>query len=460
MGSRLAALSVAAAWALAGPAGASGGATWTPLGLEGMSATLLHAVPGTLYAAVEDELGNGLGVWRLELDAPGSQWEPLGPSGIRVRSILKLGSNPDQLLVGVHAEAPETTRVYRTDDGGASWVPSDSGTCASGGGGSRDVRVLRADPDEPGRILAGGSALFESLDNGRTWDIADTHPSVCEGGSNYAVWDIRFSPHDSLTIWLSAASGGFVYLYRSTDGGESWKFVYAPPFRVIRRLDFHPTDPGLLYCTDSTEFYRLVIGPFTWDPLLHEYWGLVGGHVDLLNPAELYVGVEEFVDAGYLLLFSPDDGATWTPLDEEGQIPTEGRLRWVERAPENPWRFYLGFESAGVWMVERGVVGVGAAGDRNIAPRELTVIRNPALDEVVFGVSGSPAAPGARLAIFDSAGRFVRGFEPASGVGAGDPGFRWDGRDRAGRDVPAGTYFAVAEVGGEHLVSKLVWLGR
>lgn len=69
--------------------------------------------------------------------------------------------------------------------------------------------------------------------------------------------------------------------------------------------------------------------------------------------------------------------------------------------------------------------------------------------------AGGGAAATARLELFDTTGRLVRGFErsvPAAGL----LDLPWDGRDDAGRSVPSGLYFYRVRLAGETLRGQLV----
>ncbi len=79
---------------------------------------------------------------------------------------------------------------------------------------------------------------------------------------------------------------------------------------------------------------------------------------------------------------------------------------------------------------------------------------NPVAGEARFRL-GLPAAGPARLEILDVAGRLVA--TPAQGeFKAGEHSIRWNGRDRRGKPVPSGVYFAVLERSGEHRAVRVV----
>jgi hypothetical protein len=92
--------------------------------------------------------------------------------------------------------------------------------------------------------------------------------------------------------------------------------------------------------------------------------------------------------------------------------------------------------------------GLGESGVRNVFP-------NPARSNQVIELS--TVAPGARVEIVDVAGRLV--WRHALGGSAGSRAVAWDGRNGAGRRVPAGVYFVrvggPGERGGTHRIVRV-----
>ncbi len=85
---------------------------------------------------------------------------------------------------------------------------------------------------------------------------------------------------------------------------------------------------------------------------------------------------------------------------------------------------------------------------------------------VRFARAARAGAPGAstvrRLTIFDAAGRRVRSLETSATGSGGDAAvesFAWDGRDEAGRALPAGVYPFQFEADGEWIGGRLVRVG-
>ncbi len=79
---------------------------------------------------------------------------------------------------------------------------------------------------------------------------------------------------------------------------------------------------------------------------------------------------------------------------------------------------------------------------------------NPAIGPVTIGYRMA-AAGSAAIEIFDSAGRLVRRIEAGTHL-AGRYSVTWDGRDDAGRTVPAGLYLTRVEAGGAVMGARVV----
>src|SRR5215218_2162676 len=100
-----------------------------------------------------------------------TRWEVLGPGGGgTMRKPTISPHDPRRVLVGC-----DMTGAYLTEDAGASWRMFNLGT---------DVSSFAFDPSNPDAIYAGTTALWKSVDRGRTWRMMfpdparDTHASM------------------------------------------------------------------------------------------------------------------------------------------------------------------------------------------------------------------------------------------------------------------------------------------
>jgi photosystem II stability/assembly factor-like uncharacterized protein len=210
------------------------------------------------------DLSTGDGVYK-STDA-GKSWTHLG-----LRDTQQIGqlavdpTNANIVFVAAegHPYGPSNERgLYKSTDGGATFkrvLFVDDKTGAS------EVRI---DPQHPNIVFAGmwqrqegpwengswqgaGGGLFRSTDGGDTWK------KISGGGLPDGIEQVNvtISPTDSNRIYIEAAMGRRVGLYRSDDGGSTW--VHAPendtrPEERIGGGDLpvpvvDPKDPNTLY---------------------------------------------------------------------------------------------------------------------------------------------------------------------------------------------------------------------
>ncbi|HEX6339328.1 MAG TPA: hypothetical protein VFZ85_20405 [Jiangellaceae bacterium] len=151
-------------------------------------------------------------------------WEP-GFGGQAVHTVLPHPVDEARILV-----AMSTGGVYVTEDGGASWQPSNTGIKAyflpdPWPEYGQCVHKVARDPVEPERLFAQNHhGVYRSDDGGKSWtSIADGLPSdfgfpvVVHPGAPNTAWVVplvadghRFPPDNALQVW------------RTSDGGESW----------------------------------------------------------------------------------------------------------------------------------------------------------------------------------------------------------------------------------------------
>jgi photosystem II stability/assembly factor-like uncharacterized protein len=253
-----------------------GATTWSPIfDKEGTSAIGSIAVapsdPNVLYVGTGEtclrgNISHGDGVYK-SLDA-GKTWKNVGLRDTRaVGAVIVHPRNPDIVFVAAlgHPYGPNSERgVFRTTDGGKTWekvLYKDENT------GAVDVVF---DPNNPNILFAAlwqvhrtpysldsggpGSGLYRSGDGGATWKLLDGEglPKPPYGKIGVAV----SADSDRIYALIEAAEGG---LYRSDDGGEKWQLVN-PSRSLYQRAWYYmhvtadPKDPNTLYIQDVQSF--------------------------------------------------------------------------------------------------------------------------------------------------------------------------------------------------------------
>ncbi len=184
---------------------------------------------GSGEANIRGNVAPGAGIFK-STDA-GKTWTHVWKQVGQIGTMAAHPRDPDVAFAAVlgHAFGPNRERgVYRTRDGGATWqqvLSKDEATGAS------DVTL---DPNNPSILFAGlwqarrqpwgmtsggpGSGLYRSSDGGSTWKQLTGH-GLPEG--NWGKVGVRVAPSDSRRVYalIEAEKGG---LFRSDDGGETW----------------------------------------------------------------------------------------------------------------------------------------------------------------------------------------------------------------------------------------------
>ena len=177
-------------------------------------------------------------------------WALEGPTNVggRLTDLAIDPADPDTVYV-----AAATGGVWKTTDGGVTleqaW-PDDAaqavGAIAIGADGAIWAGTGELNPGG-GSITFGGTGVYRSDDGGATWKRRGLVDSGTTGR-------IVAHPTDPKTLYVAAGgslfnAGGERGIYRSTNGGASWRQVLAPetPFSGGADLVMDPTNPERLY---------------------------------------------------------------------------------------------------------------------------------------------------------------------------------------------------------------------
>ncbi len=259
---------------------------------EGLLVT--GGAPETVYVATL-----GAGVYRSADGGatwlPANEGLPVGDLGVEVLALAVAPSDPETLYAAVPAAPGSPAAVFRTRDGGDHWSAP-----APGGPELPEVRDLVVDPGDPLRLYA-APGPFASEDGGETWrSIAcDLPPSVA------FVTPDAILPADPANPVILYAGGGTAGLQRTRDAGATWEPVGTGlplEFRALAHdLAVDPADPDLLFLATTVHFPS---PPETGEP--------VGG-----------------------LFKSEDGGLTWVPATGGGLPATEVESLLLDRrAPD------------------------------------------------------------------------------------------------------------------------------
>jgi photosystem II stability/assembly factor-like uncharacterized protein len=225
---------------------------------------------------------------------------------------------------------------------------------------------------------ATGGGVWKTSDGGSNW-----RPLSDKDFRTGSVGAIAVAESDPNVVYVGMGEGpirGNVShgdgVYKSTDGGKSWKNVGLQDASQLPRIVVHPKDPDLVYAAAQGHvwgpnpergIYRSKNGGKTWERVLFvsEKTGASDLEMDPTNPRILYAGFWqvqrrpwELVSGGPEggLYRSTDGGDTWKKLS--GGLPegTVGKIGVAASGARSGrvWAIVEAREKGGVWRTEDG----------------------------------------------------------------------------------------------------------
>lgn len=198
-------------------------------------------------------------------------------------------------------------------------------------------------------VAAAAGGLWKTINNGTTWK------QIFQGGKTAAVGDVAIAPSDPNVIYVgmgephsrnSISWGDGVY--RSTDGGESWRHLGLEYTFHIGRIVVDPRDPDIVYVAALGNLWsktkgdrglykrvRSETGQLTWKKLkgFDDGTGFYDVILDPENPDVVYATSWERDRKPWVFLSgggpnngiwkSTDAGQTWIRLEGNGLPPSE-----------------------------------------------------------------------------------------------------------------------------------------
>lgn len=244
------------------------------------------------------------------------EWRNLGPN----RGGRSLGSSGSPGRINEYYFGATGGGLWKTVDGGTEWFPVTDGKIGSSSIGA--VAVAETNPDvvyigggetQLRGSITQGEGVYKTVDGGKTWrdlGLKDTQ----------AISRIRVHPTNPDIVYVAAL--GHPYgdneqrgVFKSTDGGNNWKKVlYVSPKAGAADLIIDRTNPEVLYAS-------------TWQ-VYRKAWKMWGGGPDCK------------------LWKSENGGETWTDLTQNPGMP-EGPIGkiGVTVSPVNPKRVWAVVEA-------------------------------------------------------------------------------------------------------------------
>ena len=266
----------------------------------------------------------------------GLKFRSIGPAAAsgRVMSIAVNPKNKFEYYVGVASGG-----VWKTVNDGTTWTPVFDKE------GSFSIGWVALDPNDPAVVWVGagesnsqrsvdyGDGIYHSDDGGKNWQNLGLKKSEHIGR-------VVIDPRDSKVVYVAAEGplwgpGGDRGLYKSADGGKTWKAVLTIGENTgVTDVAIDPSNPDIVYAAayqrrrhvftlidggPESAIYKSTDAGATWNKLKNGLpsvdMGRIGLAVSAVDPTVVYATIEAADGKGGIFR-SNDRGANWERRNE------------------------------------------------------------------------------------------------------------------------------------------------
>ncbi len=199
------------------------------------------------------------------------------------------------------SETPKDTIITGALVGGLKWR-SIGPAWASG-----RIADFAVNPNNHAEYIVGVASgnVWKTINNGTTWK------PIFENYGTYAIGDVEYDPSNINVVWVGTgennhqrATGYGDGIYKSVDGGKSFKNMGLKESRQIGGIVVHPEDGNVVFvaCEGSMwgpggdrGLYKTTDGGTTWNKVLEisEHTGVNNVVMDPTNPDIMYATSEQ-----------------------------------------------------------------------------------------------------------------------------------------------------------------------
>ena len=302
---------------------------------------------------------------------------------------------------------------------------------ATMGGRIDDFAVLETNPSVFYVATATGG-LWKTMNHGTTWESLFNDQDVV------SIGDVAIASNDASVVWVgtgennnrqSGSWGGGIY--KSTDGGHTWKHMGLTESHHIARIVVDPVDHDVVYVAALGHLwgpnrergvYKTTDGGVTWSPVLQvdENTGATELVMDPTNNKVIYAATYQRRRTnwgfngggpGSAIWKSSDAGRTWTKLTDGIPAGDKGRIG-LDIYRKNPNVLYARIEhraQSGLYRSDNAGASWYKVSDFNPRPMYFSQVRiDPTDDHRIYML-------GVEIFTSDDAGRtFVPNYVPHS----------------------------------------------
>jgi photosystem II stability/assembly factor-like uncharacterized protein len=202
--------------------------------------------------------------------------------------------------------------IMKSTDAGNSWFSASSGI------ENKDVFSAKVSPQDPNQVLAtvwnnccgvgGFLGIYKSTDGGNNWNFSNTG---INGSAN--LFRIVYDPGSPNIVYVA---GYFGALYKSTDGGDNW-INLSYPGGDINGIIVQPN--GTLWCGGWNGLRKSTDQGSTWQTIT----GLPGGVWNLvyiespINDTNILYITLHYSDYQKVIYKTTDNGSSWTQIAQQ-----------------------------------------------------------------------------------------------------------------------------------------------
>ena len=210
-----------------------------------------------------------------------------------------------------------------------------------------DIAALPS-PSKTFYVAAAAGGIWKTVNNGMSYRPIFENERVASMGA------LAIAPSDTQQVWAGTGEPNSRNsiepgkgIYKSTDGGNTWKLMGLEKTEHIGRIAVHPTNPNIVYVAalgaawrtnPDRGLYKTEDGGTTWNlvKFISDKAGFIDVGIDPKNPDIVWASSWERIRGPYFLKSggpgsalwkSTDAGKTWTEIKGEGWPTTEkGRI--------------------------------------------------------------------------------------------------------------------------------------
>lgn len=211
-------------------------------------------------------------------------------------------------------------------------------------GMSGRVTAIDVDLSDSDRIFIGTASggVWLSENGGISWK------PIFDDQDNLSIGALKINQNNPAEIWVGTGEGNprnshnsGKGVYKSIDGGKTWKHMGLEKTKLIHRIIIHRDDPNVVFVgamgtawapTEDRGVYKTTDGGETWEKALYvnEKVGVADMVVDPSNPNKIIAAMWEFGrepwffnsgGPGSGLYITYDAGKNWTEVTEKDGLP-------------------------------------------------------------------------------------------------------------------------------------------